>query len=71
MWVDRAGRQVAPPLGGAEVVATAILGGVVWESLVLVVVGGVHLLLRREVDRRRARLWDREWLRWCGNATTS
>jgi hypothetical protein len=69
VWVDQAGGQVAPPLSGAEVFTTAILGGVVWESVVLIVLGGGYLLLRRGLDKHRARSWDREWLRWSGGAT--
>ncbi|WP_460441930.1 Rv1733c family protein [Amycolatopsis stemonae] len=60
VWVDQAGAQVAPPLTGAEAFTTAILGGVVWESVALLVLGGVYLLFRRGLDRHRARLWDRE-----------
>lgn len=61
MWIDRAGGQVAPPLSGAEAFTTAILGGLVWEGVVLVALGGVYLLFRRGLDRRRARSWEREW----------
>lgn len=71
VWVDQAGGQVAPPLSGAEVFTTAILGGIVWESVVLIVLGGVSLLVRRGLDRHRSRAWDRDWLRWSGGATTS
>lgn len=60
VWIDQAGGQVAQPLSGAEAFTTAILGGLVWESVVLVVLGGGYLLVRRGLDRRRARLWDRE-----------
>lgn len=60
VWIDRAGGQVAPPLSGAEAFTTAILGGLVWECVVLAVLGGLYLLLRRGLDRRRARYWNRE-----------
>lgn len=71
LWVDGAGAQVAPPLSCSEVFTTAILGGLVWESVVLVVIGGSYLLTRRAMDRHRARLWERDWLRWRGGAITS
>lgn len=47
VWTDRMGRQVAPPLSGSEVFVTAVLGGVLWESVALAVLGGVYLISRR------------------------
>jgi hypothetical protein len=59
LWTDQAGRQVAPPLSGSEVFITAVLGGVLWESAALAVLGGVYLISRHLLDKHRARLWDR------------
>ncbi|WP_326948595.1 hypothetical protein OG439_07320 [Amycolatopsis sp. NBC_01307] len=55
-----AGRAtVAPPLSGSEVFITAVLGGVLWESAALAVLGGVYLIGCRLLDKHRARLWER------------
>ncbi|MFI5590060.1 hypothetical protein ACIA5G_33785 [Amycolatopsis sp. NPDC051758] len=70
LWVDGTGAQVAPPLSGSEAFTTAILGGLVWESVVLVVLGGAYLVTRRALDRHRARLRERDWLGRRGGATT-
>ncbi|WP_328649156.1 hypothetical protein OHS58_18395 [Amycolatopsis sp. NBC_00348] len=59
VWTDQVGRQVAPPLSGSEVFITAVLGGVLWESAALAVLGGVYLIGRRLLDKHRARLWER------------
>ncbi|WIV59208.1 Rv1733c family protein [Amycolatopsis nalaikhensis] len=69
IWTDQSGRQVAPPLTGVEVFITAVLGGVLWESIALVALGGCYLLGRRILDRRRAQQWERAWSRWRGAPT--
>jgi len=69
VWTDQAGRQVAPPLSGSEVFITAVLGGVLWESAALAVLGGVYLIGRHLLDKHRARLWERALARWRGDAT--
>jgi hypothetical protein len=69
VWINQAGRQVAPPLSGSEVFITAVLGGVLWESAALAALCGVYLISRHLLDKHRARLWERALARWRGDAT--
>jgi hypothetical protein len=70
VWTDQSGRRVTPPLSGSDVFITAVVGGLLWESAVLVGLGGVYLISRRLLDKHRARLWERALARLGGNATT-
>lgn len=70
VWTDQTGHRVAAPLRGSDVFITAVVGGVLWESAVLAVLGGVYLISRHLLDKHRARLWERALARLGGNATT-
>jgi hypothetical protein len=61
VWVDRAGTPKPPPLGGFDLVLSAMLAGLT----VLIGAGGVlfccYRLCRRALDRRRLASWTSAW----------
>jgi hypothetical protein len=61
VWLADDGTVAAAPVGGAAIaVEAASIGGVVVLGALLLAVGG-QVLLRRRLDRGRARRWDAEW----------
>jgi hypothetical protein len=71
VWLDGGGRLAAPPLTGVQsAVETDVMGaGAAGGFCVLALTG--HRLVRAELNRRRARQWQREWARvepqWSGH----
>jgi hypothetical protein len=61
VWLADDGTVAAAPVGGAAIAVEAVsVGGVVVLGALLLAVGG-QALLRRRLDRGRARRWDAEW----------
>jgi hypothetical protein len=62
LWVDTAGRPVPPPTSDSDAVVEGVLEAFaalfVWG---LALAGGV-VALRWDLDRRRLRQWDEDWL---------
>jgi hypothetical protein len=70
IWVDRHGDRTTRPLTPADVVARAVVAGVLTFALSSSLTVGGYLVLRWQLDRNRARRWETEWAevepRWTG-----
>ncbi|EGD53320.1 hypothetical protein SCNU_19492 [Gordonia neofelifaecis NRRL B-59395] len=61
IWVDDAGRPVAPPVTGTDAALGAVSAVIVFVFLVAVIWFALALGIRHLTDRHRDREWEREW----------
>jgi len=62
VWLDRTGRVQTPPLTAGQVQDRATLAALVAFAALAVILGGLALLVRRLLDRRRLGGWAAAWL---------
>ena len=62
IWLNRAGRVEAPPATAAQVGERASVAGLTALMALAIVLGGLTLLVRRVLDRRRLARWEAAWL---------
>ena len=61
IWLNSAGTVVEPPSSTKALSKAVLLTGGAWCTTLIVLVGS-YFLLRHELDRRRLRKWENEWV---------
>lgn len=63
IWTDGQGRLVGEPPGPGQALAESALAGALAAGGVALLLLGGRLIVRRQLDRRRAAQWERAWAR--------